>query len=905
MTDFIGDFLSALNADGFEPKNEIVADDKWHPAYYNGEKGKCSGAYSMKIVDGDFAIGCYFSRKDPDNKIKWHSKAKESATPEEREARKAKIALEKRKRDALEAKRQQRISGLLSKYVKNLSKLDKHPYLKKKKIQPYPVKVRKKTGEIILPLVGSDGKVWTIQKINKKGGKYLFAGGKKQGCYYPIGSAKDDLSIILVCEGFATGVSLRQATKRPVIVAVDSGNLPLVTVALKSKYPDSKFIICADNDAFTKNSKGEAWNVGIEAAKKAPHAIGGAYIVHPRFDNMSDEDYNSKKPTDYNDLHDHLGLAAVTESIQEIINKIPVLQDAEAASVVESAPLSSQHSASGEAIEQKSKSARIKGDLGLNFKVLGYNDGTYYYFPFKERQIVALSASAHSNLANLLRLDTGFAWRYKFGDDPKISDRKIASMATEELIHTAQMRGYFKSEEHIRGAGAWMDKGRTVLHCGDSLYVDGVKSEFNEIESENTYIISSRLLSPSESPLRAEEAIKLRTICESVTWENPLSGSLLAGWIVIAPICGLLTFRPHLFINGEASSGKSTVMDGIIKPSLGKIALEADGGTTEPKLRQVMEYDARPIVYDEAENTQSFGAVIALARAATNGKTIGKFGQKVTKARYCFCFSAVNPPVEKAADETRMIFMTIKKNKKPTAIEDFNNLLAMIDSTLTEDFANRLLARTLKHIDQLQENIKTFKTATRRVLKDPRASELFGTIFAGLYLLSRGDTISVSEAEAWVAKEDWSSYVVDDEDTDPVRLLQYLSNCIIRVPHNQKIAEYSVGDLIIMASGIYKDEDADKHLRYHGIAVKDDRVYVAGRNQNLAKLLKGTDWSLKWTRMLANINGAKSFRMFYFSTGCRTSGVSIPLDLFKEEEPTPPVDYQSDLLGDEDEEIPF
>ncbi len=913
MTEFISEFTDALRSAGFEPKGKVIADDKWHPAFYMGEK-KPSGAYSMKIVNGDFAIGCYFTRKDPDNKHNWHSSKGDSFTPEQRKKMDARIKAEQKQKEIAEQKKQQKISRLLTECCKKLPTTKEHPYLKKKGVQPHPVKIREKTNEIIIPLYNADGNISTVQKINNKGGKYLFAGGKKQGSFYPLRYAKDDMSVILFVEGYATAISIRQGVDRPTIMTIDSGNLKHALAVLRKKYPDSKFLICADNDAFTKNPKGEPWNVGLEAAHKAAAAVGGAYIVSPDFSKLDPEIYQKKKPTDFNDLHELLGIEEMKEQIEIAINRIPVHQDA--VSVVEDSQLSNQHDAGGDYNpdyeryerydEPEEKPTQAVGDLDMNFKVLGYNDGTYYYFPFKERQIVSLSAAAHNNFPNLLRLDTEWNWKGKYGNDPKISLRTITTQATAALIDCAQKKGYFKAEEKIRGAGAWLDAGRTVLHCGDELYVDGKRTEFDSLASENTYIISSRLLSPAENPLGAKEAIKLRQICEGVTWENPLSGLLLAGWIVIAPICGLLSFRPHLFINGEATSGKSTVTDKIIKPALGKIALEADGGTTEPKLRQIMEYDARPIVYDEAERAQSFEAVIALARAATNGKTIGKFGQRITKARYCFCFSAVNPPIEKTADETRMVFMTIKKNKKSTAIEDYAKLVEMIEDTLTEDYANRLLARTIRNIDVLQKNIETFKKATRRVLKDPRASELFGTIFAGLYLLSRSDAISVEDAEKWVEKRDWSSYTVDDADTDPVRLLQYLSSCTIRISYKNQMKDFSIGELIDMAYRL--DEDADKHLRHYGIAVKDGRVHFAGRSQNLAKLLKDTDWSIKWTRMLANIDEAEPFRMFYFGVGYKTSGVSLPIDLFRDEAANDQPEQESFALTDEEiecEEIPF
>jgi len=162
-----------------------------------------------------------------------------------------------------------------------------------------------------------------------------------------------------------------------------------------------------------------------------------------------------------------------------------------------------------------------------------------------------------------------------------------------------------------------MDAGRAVLHCGDMLYIDGVKTELHMIRSKYVYISSSKLLIPHEKPLETSQAIKLRYLCESLVWDNQLSGSLLAGWLVIAPICAMLDWRPHIWITGQAGAGKSTVLNSIIKPILGDIAMCYDGGTTEAAIRETMRNDGRPIVYDEAEPSDTMTNVMMLSRSAS------------------------------------------------------------------------------------------------------------------------------------------------------------------------------------------------------------------------------------------------------------------------------------------------
>ena len=182
MTDFQQEFQAAMLAKGFEPKDgKIVADDKWHAAYYQGDKKAWpTGTYSMKIVDGDFAIGCFFTRKDPDNKFKWHSKNGEKLTPEERRAFKKRIDEHNKAKERAEEKKQTRIADRLTKYFKTLPSVEEHPYLTKKGIKAHAIKHRIKGNELIIPLRGTDGKIWTLQRILADGSKFLFTGGRKR-----------------------------------------------------------------------------------------------------------------------------------------------------------------------------------------------------------------------------------------------------------------------------------------------------------------------------------------------------------------------------------------------------------------------------------------------------------------------------------------------------------------------------------------------------------------------------------------------------------------------------------------------------------------------------------------------------------------------------------------------------
>ena len=877
--DFIQQIFDHMAANGCQPAHyaDLILDDKARYIKRAGDKGA-----SKKL-------GCCFSEKGG-----WYHDLKSGTTFtvrmggsssdltfEERAAIARVRENEKRVREAAEARSDARLSKWLTAIFNALPPAPAdHPYLAKKGIHQHGARMRKKTGELVLPMK-SDGAIVSLQKISVKWKGYQ-KGGKKRGASFSLATKSDDLGVLVIAEGFATGATIREATGLPVIVAFDAPNLLPVSQTLRAKYPNARIIFAADNDYHGEK------NTGREKSQQAALKIGGAIVVWPEFE----EDHRSliDKNTDFNDAARLYGAAYVKNRIMAAL-EVPVVTEIPAETQEEApggfyAPIECNlHPAGGEPPVRT-----IDSDFGMNFRCLGYKNGTYYYYPHNGSQIVPLSASAHT-IQNLMQLDSLEMWESVFGGGDKPSHSKIAVYAANALMAECKKRGVFQEEDRVRGSGAWIDDGRVVLHTGDALYIDGHRAQFREIRSEFTYTAAARLMRPALDALNNYEARRLRIICEAVSWENKLSGSLLAGWLVVAPICAALTFRPHIFVTGESESGKSTVMDKIVKPVLGNMALCCDGETTEPGIRQRMGYDARPLVFDEAEKAANMDAILSLTRLASTGGIVSKFGQPVFKARFSACFSAIHPPVSKLEDENRFTFMVIKKNRRPTALQEYDDLLAMIEETFVNDYAGRMLARTLDNMNALIANIRVFQRAARKTIGGARESEKIGTMLAGLYLLGRTDIATPESAEEWIRSHNWSEHTTINQQSDPMRLIQYLSAALIR---KNGAAEISVGELI---GNVYRDRDsiAAQILRNYGILVSNDRVHIASTSQNFSKLLAGTQWSIKWSRTLGDLPGAEKEKCVYFARGVRTSSTSIPISLFFDDDEMPLItdaDYQ-------------
>jgi len=184
-----------------------------------------------------------------------------------------------------------------------------HPYLKAKKLpEAFGARLDPANGKLLVPLRDIRGRTWSYQSIGL-GGKRFRKGGKKRGCFYVIGSHDANTPRYFVAEGFATAATIHMATREPVVVAFDSGNLGPVVEALLSRVPDKEIVIAADNDCWNKDgTKKDAKlpNTGRDSANALRLK---ARIAHPHFN------ITKNKPTDFNDLYQNEGIEEVIKQL--------------------------------------------------------------------------------------------------------------------------------------------------------------------------------------------------------------------------------------------------------------------------------------------------------------------------------------------------------------------------------------------------------------------------------------------------------------------------------------------------------------------------------------------------------------------------------------------------------------
>jgi predicted P-loop ATPase/phage/plasmid primase-like uncharacterized protein len=298
MTDFVSQFTQHLENLGYKVNGAISADDRVHRIKVNEDKTS-SASYQLKI-DANFAVGWFRSFRDGVTH-KWHSSSNEKMSEDERKALKLKLKLEREQKEQERKKQALEATHKAEKIWDQAKRVDEsHAYIIRKKIEA--LGARQYKGALVIPIY-SEGQLKSLQFIDGDGSKKFLKNGEIQGGYCCIIFKNDSHDRIVLCEGWATGVSIRMATGLPVIVAFNASNLEPVAAAIRKKYPDSELIIAADNDAFTSIG-----NVGIKKGTEAAQTH-GCLLCHPEFNDVS------SKPTDFNDLHVLEGKEKVAEAI--------------------------------------------------------------------------------------------------------------------------------------------------------------------------------------------------------------------------------------------------------------------------------------------------------------------------------------------------------------------------------------------------------------------------------------------------------------------------------------------------------------------------------------------------------------------------------------------------------------
>ncbi len=641
-----------------------------------------------------------------------------------------------------------------------------------------------------------------------------------------------------------------------------------------------KIVIWPDKDErggeFALNVANALHEIGVESIKilTPPAEMPNSWDAKDAF-----EPKNGEVPWDYTKFLAWAKESATTYAKPEIIIE----------------PVTAEEPAPKGKRQKKTRLPQVLTESDEPFKILGFDGNNYYYIGIRGQRIIPLTASAHTR-NNLFKLAPESYWDAKFPGERGIKWDTAVSC----LIDASEREGIFTPFSVRRGRGAWLDDNRKIFHMGDKILMEGKEYKPFDIKSEFVYEAEKRVVLPSLEPLSNEEAKKLIGICEGFNWENELSGKLLAGWCVIAGICGMLEWRPHIWITGGSNTGKTTATK-VVRRMLKPFSRSFGGGGTEAGIRRSIQKDAIPVIIDEAEGEnkrqrEKVKAILFLARQASSGDIIamaGKDGQvEEFIARSCFCFSSINPSIDSEPDQTRVTQLTLVPDYSGSPdyiIEKYEKLKDITEATITPEFASGMLMRAFYNIENLLHNIKTFQKAGASVFKRPRIGEQLAPLIAGAYLCHSTGRISMENAIKWIAGHNWENHLPEESSKDIWKLLRLVLSYRFRFSDGNKTVEKTLGQLIIAISAYNTNSDLYlEEINQLGIDVirEEDAFYIANVSPMLEKILNNTPWEKEWGKRLKELPGAKSAKdgkPHYYCSAIKERGTSIPLKLIRKE----------------------
>jgi putative DNA primase/helicase len=894
----ISQFVDAMLAEkiAVDPV-DIVADGKFRRIRAIGDKKKDTW---YKLVCDDRPAGMFGCNKRYGNGVKFTWKSDQPAkkmTPAERRKLREKMQAKQREREEEDRKRHAAAAELAKRVYDGARDVtgDDHAYLKRKGVRSHGLRVgsweklNPKTGELslierealLVPIRDERKTIHSLQAIFPNASNVLgrdkdyLTDGDKRGRFFTIGKplTVNDKMVVLICEGYATGASLYEACGHCVIIAFDASNLMPVAQVVRDRFPAATIIMCADNDQWTTSPIN---NPGVTRAREAAKEVGGRVVFPPFADDDGHDDGNGKRkgPTDFNDWAKAHGEESIALMIEAAL-----IDEATGAPVDDVPPWE------GDAVELSSgekvigEIAAVAAELGdpridnMHFTLLGYDRERFFVYNKESKQIAEMTA-ASLNETGFLTLAPLDWWETEFPGGGKNDGGINKRAAINWFIRAIRSRGIYDASR-VRGRGAWMDGARVVYHHGNELSIDGVATPVTAIKSEYVYELRVGMPAPGDEALSDADGIKLVQLAKKFRWSKTASAPLLAGFVMLAPLCGALKWRPHIWLTGGAGCGKSTVLNDYVHPLMGGCDVFANGNSSEAGVRQQLEQDARPVLFDESESNEEGDArriqnVLSLIRqsstesdAKTYKGTVG--GQSMSfHVRSMFCLASIQVAIKHQADVERLTVLSLRPKREDSAAADNWLALQAELAALEADpgLPSRLLRRGLNLLPIIRQNIRIFTEVAARQFGSQREGDQYGTLLAGAWSLVCDKVVTHEQAAALIDDYDWSEHRDTSEADESERALSALMESTL--PHLG--THYTVHEILREAARDPGDSgdgfinigrpQAEAVLARAGMRVIGTQLLLSNQSQQLREQLKGTPFAADMRGLLLRLPGA-------------------------------------------------
>lgn len=451
------------------------------------------------------------------------------------------------------------------------------------------------------------------------------------------------------------------------------------------------------------------------------------------------------------------------------------------------------------------KSSSEQDKKSWPFEILGIaDDGKAYFIGSNDRMLETKPTSISRNfMMALIGVDW---WRNTYG-----KDKEAWEDATSDLIHTSSLIDF--DPDRMRGRGAWREPdGRICYH-------DGQKTT-GEFSTDRIYLRRSRKdIGLTKNHATAEQRKRLHELADKLSFKGTQDCIRMLAWAIISPFAGALEWRPAALLTADSQSGKSTIINRIIKPLSGA-KIYSGGGSTEPGVRQNVGIDTVPVVLEEFEadtpkKKQNRDEILSLMRQSTSddsppaakGTQDGKGMNFVLRSM--FCFVGIDPAISSWADENRLFRAELGKPRHTG--DEWEKLDADLKSAFSEEICAGVRAHTWAHLDAiitLYKRVARFvhhESSTRSIRTSKADAILLATFLAVVHDNPNASDEQIKEFVSFFYES--SENEVEEPHDENVEMLEKILNHTVRDGSDN----FSLRDLLSVVAGDLA-EDADPTL---------------------------------------------------------------------------------------------
>jgi hypothetical protein len=501
------------------------------------------------------------------------------------------------------------------------------------------------------------------------------------------------------------------------------------------------------------------------------------------------------------------------------------------------------------------------------------SDGRFVIRDRITNRITGLTSQTLANDAGLLGLASMKFWNTQF---PKYTKEGIltgfqAKVAADAIMEACREKGPFDLSR-VHGRGVWREDDKVVVNLGGKV-PEGLRDH---------YVCFSPLPNLGGEPPHGGDVFD---VLQNFNWKQDEDAHLVLGWLKIAPVCGALDWRPHLFLTGPKNTGKTTLvrgMTGLLDP----LVVSLDGQSTEAGIRQKLGPDSLPVILDEFEsdgNRSRMKNVIRLARSASSAEGAVARGTPEGRVlefniRTTFLFAAINPIPGSAADASRLVVTELQPHDGDKKVRsDIESGISWMRGSGSAWCQKSIL--DIEHLLETTTQLQRFMPPI-----DSRHALNMAILLSGAWVALNESVPTDNDAKTWLTTNNsiiWHHSEAHEEN-DAVACLNHLLGSDTR--------EGTIGELINAAitKGDNDNEypNASHKLYAYGIRIIEERVLVANQHPGLNQVFRDSRWfDGAWGSALGRLQGAeRPSNPVRFGDGAKARAVSLPSSWFSSED---------------------